>query len=486
MFDEKLKEIWDEKYITSVEKTEKGVSQLNGLFLGYNVNIDAIKYVDKELIETLEKNAKKDEVLKKDISKKNISSISDLLAGLIYCIENGIGEEWKIKHKEIYYWLKDNIDYDLFLIGGQAGIMANIASTLGVKRILLHAPVMNKTLALLLLNNVFVARKSNDIKLYTPFSVATGKDELIHWIFEFQKDSRFLVFDKEIVVPNSSRFIATFDPINTKLVTDEAFKEYIIQNINEFDGGILAGHHLIDLTLPKKYIEGKFKETKVFIKLIKEEKEKIVLKYELGVTSDELLIDLTKKEILPLVDVISLNEIELNIYALGSAKLSAVDIEARSKNILKGIINLGRITEGDIHLHTFDNAFYFKHRLKSSDKENEQDRILFSILFGSLVTSVRAKIGREPIMNEVKALTYSKESGFIFKKQSFQIMRVMEDYIKKSYPNAVGSLLYDGYIETDDFTLYGIPIKFVEFPKRSVGLGDTCSVSQLISYLANK
>ncbi|MEQ9715475.1 MAG: ADP-dependent glucokinase/phosphofructokinase [Candidatus Asgardarchaeum sp.] len=475
-----LIKIWDEKYRSAYDSVSSRFLFLKNFFFGFNINVDAIREVDASLLKLLEKNTKINKIERKRLREKKIKNLDDLLIGLTYCMEHGIGEEWKIVDENVYHWINKNVQYDLLSIGGQAGIMANTASVLGIKNILINAPVMTKTLASLLFKEIFVARSSGGgIKLFSPYIIATEKEELIHWIFEFKKGFSAAIHGKTFIVPNSTRFIATYDPINSMLTIDKHLKEYLVIHAKDFHGGIIAGHHLIDSSLGKKFIDERMNETINFIKAIKEANRNLLIKYELGITADDYIISQIKQSILPHVDIISLNENEFYIYFFGTKESTNISIEERCKKLLTGFLKILSNINVSIHLHTFDTTFFITPPV-TNNRDMKIEKFLNATLFGSLVTSVRAILGKEPSLMEIRNMLENK-NAFYYQERAFKTMNYLDKLIREKHSATDGNLLEDGFIETDNFSLIAIPIKFVENPLKTVGLGDTCSVSQFLA-----
>ena len=116
------------------------------IICGYNVNIDSVYRISGVEISELLKNCERTEILEK-IEKPpgKILSESDFVAGLAYCMKNGCGAEWLVLERAVFEFLKNRyFEKSLVRMGGNAGIMANALSQLGVSRVIPNVAVPSK------------------------------------------------------------------------------------------------------------------------------------------------------------------------------------------------------------------------------------------------------------------------------------------------------------------------------------------------------
>ena len=125
--------------------------------------------------------------------------------------------------------------------------MANVLADLGARPIL-NAPALGPRLAGLLSPDVRVPLSGS---LAKPGRVAQAKKddrpEPVHFVFQFRKGEEILSGRDRFVVPQDNRFIASYDPINTRLQSSWNFDRYCLENISDFQGALITGFHLLPL-----------------------------------------------------------------------------------------------------------------------------------------------------------------------------------------------------------------------------------------------
>lgn len=210
----------------------------------YSANIDAICTVSGEALSNM---ISKDRNFKIDL-KKSIKSRNDLLSSLLYCMRQGSGAEvliedrqaaWQIGSDQAFSWRPR--------LGGNAAIMANVLAALGAEPIL-NSPALTPRLAELLHPKV---RLPEGGELLDPVQAvqavqSRGKDieDMVHYVFQFQENDTVSAGKENITAPKANRFIATYDPVNSRLLTSEGFDSYCRDSIESIAGAIVSGFQL--------------------------------------------------------------------------------------------------------------------------------------------------------------------------------------------------------------------------------------------------
>jgi len=116
------------------------------ILCGYNVNIDSVYRVSGAEVSKLLETFEMDEILEKiEKPPEKILSESDFVAGLAYCMKNGCGAEWLVLERSVFEFLKNRyFEKSLVRMGGNAGIMTNALSQLGVSRVIPNVAVPSK------------------------------------------------------------------------------------------------------------------------------------------------------------------------------------------------------------------------------------------------------------------------------------------------------------------------------------------------------
>ncbi len=105
------------------------------ILCAYNANVDALYSITGEEVSAMLASADGADVMGKITTPTGvINSISDFLAGLLFCMKEGTGAEWLIHEPEVFKRLKDQfIHRSKLRMGGNMGIMANVLSEMGAE-----------------------------------------------------------------------------------------------------------------------------------------------------------------------------------------------------------------------------------------------------------------------------------------------------------------------------------------------------------------
>jgi ADP-dependent phosphofructokinase/glucokinase len=134
------------------------------------------------------------------------------------------------------------------------------------------------------------------------------KMELVHFVFQFKKGIEILSGGRRITAPSDNRFIATYDPVNTRILTSRHFDNYCLENILNIEGALLSGFHLI----PLKGYQEIFSQRIAQIRSWKERNPRIFIHAEMGsFQSPEIMHSLLSLLSEIPVDSLGLNEDEL-------------------------------------------------------------------------------------------------------------------------------------------------------------------------------
>lgn len=207
----------------------------------YPANIDAVCTVSGETLSPL---IPSDRDLKIEL-KPSIASREDLLTSLLYCMKHGSGAEALIEDRSLSRQIEEDGAFSWsFRLGGNAAIMANVLAALGAEPVL-NAPALGPRLARLL--HPRVRLPGNGI-LMDPAQAAEccrePHHEMVHYVFQFQENEKIAVGDIKFVTPHANRFITTYDPINSRMLTDSHFDSYCLENIKNIAGALVSGFHL--------------------------------------------------------------------------------------------------------------------------------------------------------------------------------------------------------------------------------------------------
>ena len=383
---------WESSYQDALAYAERNIVG-NALF-AYNVNIDAVKHLKG--------------------GERFPVRISILLEK---CVKRGEEREVRIDKKMLEV-LMDRIGYDRFSMGGQAGNMTNVASSLGV-RCYTHVPSKCKEQMKLFEHpeNIFVA----DGSFKNPQYVDRKCDVPVHFVMEFKKGYRF----KNAGAPTSNRLIASFNPPCAVLEIDGEFRRLIPKVIGRIDRAVISGFH--NPTIGRDFPE-RVENVRKNIEELKDINRNLRVHVELGDFQHLPVLREVMHRILPLCDSVGFNENELEQMK----KVAKIE-----GNAWKACDRICDMFCGAV-FHRPQFSFFIT---KESICENP-------LLFGSLLAAHRAAKGRNASFKEI------------------------EEFAKKIKVNSDGVKEYEKFVKIKfRNNAYFAPSLDVGEPKLTVGLG---------------
>ncbi|MBE6450394.1 MAG: hypothetical protein E7016_00325 [Alphaproteobacteria bacterium] len=457
-----LKKIWLEKYKIVPEQL-KELKNINSAVTAFNANIDAVIKMSaqnlKKLIEEL--NLSLHDL--QDIKQTKIYTPQDVVKGIFKCFTNGIAEEWITEDKDVYDWLNDNIGYDRLQIGGQGGIVANALATVGIKKVVAHTNSLPKLQAEQFVKKDNLLSFDENGNLAPAYSINRENDvALIHWIIEFDRGDVLLLEGKKFTSPKSNRFIATYDPLNLKLVIDKPFMDYVQKNKTEYV--ILSGFHALTSNNDGvKLIENIVPELKKW----KENNKEAIFHLEIASTQDFEVRKAIVNLLVPLMDSIGINERETIdvLEAIGEEKLARLcKAKTTAENLFAAIVKIKeKLQVKRIQLHMF--GLYIT--LQDTGFKISPEQNLKGMMTASTVAA--AKAGTGTIDNLLFAHGYTVSDVGLIEASNLATSIGQDELDTKG----IGR-----YIKWD---LIVVPTILIEKPITLVGMGDTISSISLVA-----
>ncbi len=426
---------YEQLFLEFSEKACEFVEKASGVALGFHSVADGILTTD---VEKLQRLLLKYEVFDFSNLPESISSVEDFLKGYLFTFTTGKALQMMIDKKDIKNWIEENFGKGTLKLGGTSANMAVALASFGFKKILVYAYPLVRELAELFPNIESIKTVSQDGRIVHPKD--GWKEEklgAIHWIFEVKKGQKISLSGKEIVCPRDNRFIASWNPVNSKLVIADHFKRVYLERISEYPKFMLAGFHIMRDVYPDgETVESRMEDIASFVDEIKKRGAKVHIEMA-SIRRKRVrkaLIDI----LFPRADSLGINEVELSWIA--------EDLGESDEGVLEGDPNavsttLRKVSEkagiGRIHFHTLG---YYMLLEKNAEKEK------FGLAVAALAAARRAEIGSSPSCDDIKeALRHPlSETGLKASKLSSS-------------------------------DLYILPTKIVSKPKLTVGLGDTIS-----------
>ncbi|NHJ46665.1 MAG: hypothetical protein FK733_02645 [Asgard group archaeon] len=486
---------WNQCYLNSYKEIIKNIRKLQGIAVGFNTNLDAIiEFRGKDILELINQ-LKIDtfSLYTKIIEwKGTINEPLDYVTGLCGCFEKGKASEWLIKDKDTYNYLLENLPPAKSIrIGGQAGIMSNVLTNLGVPKVVVHTTTLSEEM-----KNRFNKGKNLVLPLYDNKNNLTfihprrakGLDEslYLHLISEVKKNDTLKIDDRmNWRCPRSNRFISTYDPPNTEMHLMKAFSDDIELLAQQIDGMLLSGFHMLDSEeLGENGVVERITEILSLIKRAKEANPELIVHLEAASTKSELILEqlynLSLKD--NYWDSIGCNEREL-VEILRSIG------EKRFGNELRKSFSQDKVVEGCLKIveklnlkrfHLHQHGCYLL--ITQKDYFDDTTHLKYSQCFSSLVTAEKALIGEASNKLDYKLLLREINPDENISKTYKQLTRAVAKITGKSN----NEIFNTGVSENSDYYLISTPSIMIDHPVFTVGLGDTVSASAFVAELAYK
>ena len=457
-----LKKIWLEKYNIVPEQLNK-LKDINSAVTAFNANIDAVLKISAiKLKNLIEENGLTLSELE-HIEQTKIFEPKDVIKGIFKCFKNGIAEEWITEEKVVYDWLSEKIGYDRLQIGGQGGIVANALATVGIKKVVAHENSLPKLQAeqFVKKDNLLSFDEKGDLR---PAYLINREDDipLIHWIIEFDRGDVLELEGQKIKCPKSNRFIATYDPLNLKLVVDKPFMNYVQNNKTQYV--VLSGFHALTanndgVNLIKKIVPE--------LKKWKESNKEAIFHLEVASTQD---IDVRKAiidEITPFMDSIGVNERETIdiLEAIGEEQIASLCKKmTTAENLFTGIVKIKeKLKVARVQLHMF--GLYIT--LQDTKFLITPEQNLKGMMTAATVAA--AKAGTGSINNLLFAQGNTVSDVGLIEASNLAISIGQND------------LEINGISRYRQWDLIIVPTILIEKPITLVGMGDTISSISLVA-----
>jgi len=480
---------WERRYIDALARAGEPIRPVRGIIAAYNTNIDGLKTVDGGWLSRL---LAEDAQLRRRVAAKwretpeEIDDVSDLLAGLLHYMNEGVGGERLIFAESVFRWLSQAFGPGQYRMGGQAGIMANVLSALGVPLVVPHVAQLPRAQAELFNDQertrIPVAGPKGIIFARPLDAVREGDKQLIHWVLNFAEGTKVTFDNTAITAPRENRFIATHDEDNAELRIAPSFLEGTRARIGEFDGAVISGFHLLRRT----YRDGSGFETKLgnALRQIREWRElnpKLRLHLEIGSMQSPEIEDATLRAS-SLFHSLGVNEDELRsaLAATGLRRASeATGSEPSVETVYRDAVALkAQLKVERLNVHTRDFSISLLSDSYAAKAEREQE----ALLVGAAVAAGRALTGRFLPPQEVLRLV--RNQAVPLGRRGVRQHQALADALEGEDRAAAASLRERGLAESNGFSVVYTPARWVERTLSTVGLGDAISSASFAMNLA--
>lgn len=481
-------EYWENKHSEAFSDISKSLENINGIFVAYNSNIDAIKHIEKKDIAKLLKHVNLENVKHRSMSfPRVIKDPDDLLARLIIAMRDGKAAEVPTYSTDIHEWLTDHINFDNAYMGGQAGIISNFLANIGIKKVITYVPWLSREQAEYFVNseNLFYPVVENG-KLVLKHPMNTYKSEYepkVNWILEFSKGLDVKYDDEEFVVPRDNRLILSSRPKWLRIDMSKELYDQLSELGKSVDGAVLSGYQMIK----EEYDDGStyldyVKKSVEAIRKLKEGKPDIRIHVEFTSIQNKFIRERILKDIVrQQVHSLGLDTIEVAnaLNVLDYEELAYAVINKTEKGIsalYEGAVRLlYELKLERVHVHAL--GYFICVVTKDHPVDIEEHRN--ALLFASTASAAKAKLGNIESIDDIKTGLETPVS-----EDGYNHLQSLEKYLTREgicQPEDCEK----GYVRTPGHDVIIIPTKVVDKPVATVGIGDVISAASFAAVLAN-
>ncbi|AKB27746.1 ADP-dependent phosphofructokinase [Methanosarcina siciliae T4/M] len=479
-------EEWEQRHKEAFYDAKEALPYLDGMFVAYNSNIDAIRHLNEEDLSKLfglfDEADIQDRVA---VYPREIAEPLDFVARLLISMREGKAAEVPSYTSDIHEWLKEHLGFDYARMGGQAGIISNLLGQLGLNKVVAYVPWLSEEQAeyFKAKGNILHPKVENGkVSLKPPgeaFNPELGSK--VNWILEYSKDMSVTCAGSSFKVPRDNRLIISSRPKWLRLDMDKQIYEQL-DTLLPVDGAMLSGYQMIkeeyeDGSTFKDYVENSVK----VIEKLKSLNPELRIHVELTSIQNRLIRKAILTEIVARhVHSLGLDTVEVAnaLNVLGYEELSYSVIKKGENGIMslyQGAVQLMKDLDLErVHVHSL--GFYICILAKGHPLTLKEQRD--SLLFSSVLAAAQALNGNIENLEEAEAgLEVPVSAKGLEDLENFQL------YCTGRRLCTPDEFEY-GYIYGSDHDAILIPSKVVEKPKATVGIGDTISAGAFVAMLA--
>ena len=477
---------WEQRHKEAFYNVKRTIPYLDGMFVAYNSNIDAIKHLTEADLSRLIGLFKDTEIIERiDTYPREIKDPLDFIARLLISMREGKAAEIPTHNSDIHEWLKEHLGFDYARMGGQAGIISNLLSSLELKKVVAYIPWLSQEQAEYFVDadNLFHPKVENG-KVFLKHPREAFKPNIgskVNWILEYSKNLNVSCDGRNFKVPRDNRLIISSRPKWLRLDMDKEVYEQL-DSIFPIDGAMLSGYQMIT----EEYEDGSTYKDHVassvqVIEKLKSLNPELRIHVELTSIQNRVIRKAILTEIVAKhVHSLGLDTVEVAnaLNVLGHEELSYSVImkeEYGITSLYQGAIQLLKdLSLERVHVHSL--GFYICILVKGHPLtlREHRDFLLFSSILAA-AKAVRGDIGN--FMEAEVGLEVPISSDGLESLDNFKLYCVGRKLC------TLEEFEY-GYIYGPDHDAVIIPTKVVDNPKATVGIGDAISAGAFAATLA--
>ena len=477
---------WEQRHTEAFYNVKETIPYLDGMLVAYNSNIDAIKHLTEADLSKLIGLFKDTEIIERiETYPREIKDPLDFIARLFISMREGKAAEIPTHNSDIHEWLKDHLGFDYARMGGQAGIISNLLSSLELKKVVAYIPWLSQEQAEYFVDaaNLFHPKIENG-KVFLKHPREAFKPNIgskVNWILEYSKNLKVSCDGRNFTVPRDNRLIISSRPKWLRLDVDKEVYEQL-NSIFPIDGAMLSGYQMIE----EEYEDGSTYKDHVassvqVIEKLKSLNPELRIHVELTSIQNRVIRKAILTEIIAKhVHSLGLDTVEVAnaLNVLGHEELSYLVImkeEYGITSLYQGALQLLKdLSLERVHVHSL--GFYICILVKGHPLtlKEHRDVLLFSSILAA-AKAVRGDIGN--FMGAEVGLEVPISSDGIESLDNFKLYCVGRKLC------TLEEFEY-GYIYGPEHDAVIIPTKVVNKPKATVGIGDAISAGAFAAMLA--
>ena len=477
---------WEQRHTEAFYNIKETIPYLDGMLVAYNSNIDAIKHLTEADLSRLIGLFKDTEIIERiETYPREIKDPLDFMARLFISMREGRAAEIPTHNSDIHEWLKDHLGFDYARMGGQAGIISNLLSSLELKKVVAYIPWLSQEQAEYFVDadNLFHPKIENG-KVFLKHPREAFKPNIgskVNWILEYSKNLKVSCDGRNFTVPRDNRLIISSRPKWLCLDMDKEVYEQL-DSIFPIDGAMLSGYQMIK----EEYEDGSTYKDHVassvqVIEKLKSLNPELRIHVELTSIQNRVIRKAILTEIVAKhVHSLGLDTLEVAnaLNVLGHEELSYSVImkeEYGITSLYQGALQLLKdLSLERVHVHSL--GYYICILVKGHPLtlKEHRDVLLFSSILAA-AKAVRGEIGN--FMEAEVGLEVPISSDGIESLDNFKLYCVGRKLC------TLEEFEY-GYLYGPDHDAVIIPTKVVNQPKATVGIGDAISAGAFAAMLA--
>lgn len=450
-----IKEHWVVNYrnVQDIVRT-RWKPEAEKVFVAFNANIDTVhRLSEKNLARAIRAAGEKEIFSKAKSPPEKIETAGDFLSNMAYAIKTSGAREIVCKNPDVAAWAEKVFPPNEARVGGQAGIMANFLSRLGIE-VVLYTPLLSKKQASLFEKDVMCPALRGGKVSVVPAKNAVNSDMTkTNRIFEFKEGFRL----GSSASGRANRFILASRPKGTEPLFPSSFEPHFADIFKGVDRAIFSGYQS-EKVGHKRHFSKAARE----IKKIRKAQPNLLIHLEEAFVSSAGLEEEILEYIAKNVHSIGMNEVEARQVA------SCVLGRAPKGNSLEELYIAGaaiakKLDLLRVHIH------YLGYYLAVVDKKYpvSPERVRNSLLFASLAAEARAETGALPSVGDIcsEKIRGISDAGIRELEKLRENMGLCRGFVES------------GICDMGGHYLIAVPTILFGRPKTTVGMGDVISSS---------